>query len=85
MQSEAELRVQIAERETNAFRVFVVSWKRTCAGQSENFEPDSAQANGSYSWGVHEIGARSAQEFFHFLNSFANPIRKADIGGFRLV
>jgi hypothetical protein len=48
MQSEAELRVQIAERETNAFRVFVVSWKRTCAGQSpkqrssENFKPDSA-------------------------------------------
>ena len=48
MQSEAELRAQIAEREANGFRVFVVSWKRTCAGQLpkqhnlENFKPDNA-------------------------------------------
>ena len=48
MQSEAELRAHIAEREANCFRVFVVSWKRTYAGQSpkqrslENFKSDNA-------------------------------------------
>jgi hypothetical protein len=26
----------------------------------------------SYSWGVDEIGTRSAQQFFHFLDCFAN-------------
>jgi len=32
-----------------------------------------AEANGSYPWGVDEIGAaRSAQKFFHFLDGFAN-------------
>ena len=34
MQSEAKLRAQIAERKANGFRIFVVSWKRTCADQS---------------------------------------------------
>jgi len=34
MQSEAELWSHIAEREANGFRVFVVSWKRTCAGST---------------------------------------------------
>jgi hypothetical protein len=48
MESEAELRAQIAEPEANAFRIFVVSWKGPGAGQSpkqhssENFKPDSA-------------------------------------------
>ena len=31
-----------------------------------------ARTNGSYSWGVHEIGTRRAQQFFHFLDGSAN-------------
>jgi len=49
MQSEAELRAQIAEREANGFRVFVVSWKRNLCWpiaskqhSVENFKPDNA-------------------------------------------
>jgi hypothetical protein len=39
---------------------------------AQGLGPTPCLSDGSYSWGVDEIGTRSAQQFFHFLDCFAN-------------